>query len=720
MVGKASVVLITILLSLASLLAPAEAQSRPAVLPGTKEISITDPPGDVKWTTQAGNQTPPTSTEYLDVLRLWMNNETLDEIELGIQLDSLTNPSPQPFVPVASRSLAIEFFFGESHYFVTPLVTATGEGCGGGVMSRRVYLDATRTSYTGNSYCIKAESDLAEGTIRFFLPRHGIRNETNKLFGPGDVLVGLHTVVRTYDPAEPFFAFAGQPSSTGFEDRAPDLGVGPEFRSTLGEAFSAGDLRLFAENPVRVSNGESTTFVYTVSLSNHGDATATVSLEAANVLDGWIVRVPARLDVPAKQTIEFPVILSMGFSHSHSDIVYFQVRAQHLDDLESHSEINLGVFWTDIPQPAGHHNKLWLHSGTGRLGYGLGIPFGPMVCEYKEAWLSALEVEIDPNAVEEEIAPCTWDTVYAVVAPQDTLTNTVRWSFPMRPSLLIGLDFDIDDPGNFVTSVRSPVAVTRAELSARLMYYTPQSKEGCEPCNGQSILLAEGRAPARAMSANTPAQFEVPLAFLKEADLLPYAPQSNLYIALSLSTDTPNHVPNVSAKETAPAIIPKDTVLTLPLLEYHDPVDQAFDAVGSMGLVATGPFEKFVNPGKGALFGFEVVNNGVVAQDVMLQIEGHNRDWARFLEGESISLGVGEKRNVTLLVEVPDSASAGERAELFAVAQSKADANVVALARLRASVIPEEQQSFPDERPLLGDAAGGVPGPSLIAFLAVL
>ena len=689
-----------------------QAQPPAPALPGTKEISITDPRGDVGWATPAGTQPPPVSSEHLDILRVWMNNESLDSLEVGLQLAELDPPSELSFLPALSREVNVVWTFGDVDFVVHFLNVVGPTTCASNAyLDRRIYFDETKTSWTGNSYCLETDVDGPSGTVVFTIPRTSLRNESETLFGPGHALTGFHASVYTYDPVQILVnALApGNNVPTRFEDRAPDSGAGPDFRSTLGETFSSGHLSLFSLDPVRVSNGESTTFVYEVKLSNFATHAVSVGLESEHHQDGWTVRVPARLDVPAQTTIEFPVILSMGFSHGHSDIVYFQVRAQDLADASASSEINLGVFWTDIPQPAGHHDKLWLHSGPTRASYGIAIPFGPMVCETRSVWMNALEKDVDPLAEDAEVPGCAWDSIAVAFDTENFTRNQLLWSIPLRPGLLIGLDFDIVREGSFVTEMRSPFPVTGA-VGASLVYHDPEANvPGCDTCRGRSIRIGEGESQPRSMGANAPALFEIPLTFSDEADLLPYKPSANIFLVVRFTSDRPNHTPNVATSGTSVTLLPKSSLLTLPLIEYHDPIDQSFQAVGSLRLEGNQRFEKPVNPGRAVLFSFTLTNTDKVERDVLLAVEGHNREWARFLEGDAIHLGPSEARNVTLVVEVPDVASEGERAELFAIAQAKDDPNVVALARLRATVVDPARHPVQDERPALANEASGIP-----------
>lgn len=712
-------------LAVLALQMPTSWSQSPAPGEGARESRVSDPEGDVRLVAPASNQSAPAGYyDHLDVRNVWISNETLDRIEAGIRLKKLDPPVPGDGVPFVSRAVVIRFDLGKSNYYVRPFTGAVSSFCPeGGILERRSYFGPG--SYAVNSYCVKMVVERESNTIRFFLPRQYMQNETRAVFGPGHVLANLHAVARASTPvAELVPALVPGSSAPGFEDRAPDRGAGPEYRSVLGEGFSTGTLKLFAPHPIRVSNGESTTLVYPVLLTNEGPADANVILSVENPELSWNVRVPARLHVGARETIQFPSILSMGFTHRHGEIAYFQVRAEDANDPGTFSLLHLGVFWTDTPQPAGHHDKLWLHSGPGELSAGLGFPFGPFVCEFAATWMNPLEKDPGPTTTDEEVPSCTYDTAMAFFAPNEVAQPTVRWFFPLSPSLLIGLDFDLNRTGMLATEIRSPFSANRASLVAQINYFDPERKRpNCTDdfCTGMWVAIALGQSDPTSLPLGGRTRFEVPLAIRPMADFLPYKKEANILLQLNLTTDVPNHPPNTNTRDTAPLLAPKASLLVLPLVEYHDPIDQAFQAVGSLALKLQGVFEKPVNPGHAAVFAFILSNEGAAEQEIQLEAEGTNRDWARFTGDSTFRLAPRTGRNFTLVVDVPDYAAPGDRVELFVVAQSLTDSNVVAIARLRATVVDPEVQLVPDEAHLLeAEPEAGLPGLSILLTLLIV
>ncbi|MBI2079041.1 MAG: hypothetical protein HYT80_11870, partial [Euryarchaeota archaeon] len=190
---------------------------------------------------------------------------------------------------------------------------------------------------------------------------------------------------------------------------------------------------------------------------------------------------------------------------------------------------------------------------------------------------------------------------------------------------------------------------------------------------------------------------------------------------LALTADTPQGVYG-SGHPPAAQIKPKGSLITLPLREYHDPIDQGFLSVGTIRLTALGDHDKAVNPGKGAVFRFDLTNSGLDDQVLRLSAEGINAGWASIHEGENMRVPADSNRQVSVIVRAPDDANEGERAELFLVAESLDNPSIVALGRVRARVVSAETTQIPDEAATLSPDAStnGTPGPSLAIVLGTL
>lgn len=677
---------------------------------------IIDPADDAR---QIGpNSDQPDNGEHpqADILEVWIGNETLETVEFGIRLKELQGPGGDP-APLPLGLVDLSVAPGFTIYWSLGLsnfsIQAGGEitNCGGSDYSlRRQYPRGSSTNCGG----FEPEVDAEGRSLRFTIPRERLVNETDVPFGPGADITNFYATASV--PISP------GPAGTTARDRAPDEAFGPLYHSTLAGEEGSGAFTLTALQPVRVSNGESTTLVYPVDIANLEDTPRVVHMTVKNDMPDWQIRVPARLQIAAKETITFPVILSMGFSHDHGGLTTFDVRAQDTTDPTVWAKVRLGVYWLDTPQPAGHHDTLWLHSG-GSHGYGFG--FGGQ-CSTMGLWFNPREIEPDGAATEGDAAGCDFTPGDPAALGSYGEGQTFTWMAPLDPPLAIGLDFDLERTGHFTVGVKSKIATTSATLRMQLLYCdTDLEPEPSDPylifarCTGKWVLLADA-SDTRALSANGQADFDLEFTPTAEADFLPFTRESNLMLYVTLQSEQFMTPPGQSNQQIGPLLVVKGSKITLPLIEYHDPIDQAFQNVGALELDARDNFEKPINPGRRSLFTFDLANRGTVPQTVELQIEGHNREWARIVGPTTVELVPGAKSNFTILSEAPVTASVGERAELFIVAQSQTDPNVVAIARLRSTVVDPQSQDVPDEDPAKFERdAEGAPGLGLVAILAV-
>ena len=690
---------LVVILALAPLLGTAQAQS-PDDEAGS--IHVSDPAGDVRIS--PNNSTAPSQFSYLDLLGFWVSNESLYEIEFGLQLADLEEPA----VDGGSREVGIFFNFGKAQHTAS---FRGGPSCAGNFRS-----DFGNSIY---SRCVDAEVDLDAGIARFRVPREYIVNDTFVMFGSGHKLDGFYA----YATAAPDLGgFVSARETLTVYDRAPDFGVGPVYESALGNSTSSGALRLQTPEPVRLSNGESTTLVYPLTIYNDADRDDDVLITIQNPEPAWSLRVPPRVKVAAHGEVTVPVILSMGFEHRHGQIAYFHVRAESIEDKQSWSVIDLGVFWLDIPQPAGHHNKLWFHSGPVNpvplRGFSVGLGVNVATCAgARLIWMNPLEEDESQNAEDGPAPACPFGETDVFPPPTYATEPTAEWYLPLVPELLIGLDFDLTRTAQLVTSVRSATTSTAASLDAILLYCDPTNATGPSGCTNKQI--AHGTGGPVALAAGAERQFEIELAVNESADHLPFQRNSNLGLLLRLLTETPSHPPNTGGGGTGPELIIAGSELVLPLIEYHDPIDQAFQAVGTLHLESLSPFEKPLNPGRTALFVFDVRNEGDRPQTLLASVEGPNLDWATILPVEEFEVPAKGRRNLTIAVTAPDDASPEERAELFVVLESKTDPNVIAISRLRATVVDPAAQDVPNEDPAASEnTADGTPGFEAFAIAA--
>lgn len=691
-----------------------------------------DESGDPMMTSPTGEQEPPAGDySHVDIQEAWIGGETEETIQVGVTMGSADNQGVGPFSWWQRGFIYVYFALDNVEYRVASL----SGGCYEEDQARGQLqvLDRSNGFYRG----ITCLDTTVDGTSFIYtVPK-------------AEVVDADHVPLRYDDTLQGFYAEAFAmvaPGIGGFwivpqvtedvvvRDRAPDSGFGPIFRAVLGTT-GVGDVHLLIEEPVRVSNGEATTIVYELDLLNDGTEEDVILLQTKGVPGDWTVRVPSKLTVAPGETVRFPVILSMPFTHNHGTTELFEVHAESSNNPDHYSVAELGVFWTEIPQPAGHHNKMYLHSANPEAENPFEQAFLTLY-GFTRTWFNPLPPGEDPDPdADDEPVPAYFNTFFFPGNDDTANTHRAFWDFPLSPALLIGLDFDMDRSGGedsyFATVIEGSAPAENAHIVATLRYCDPGTQDPDDDdgpgggqgfgCPGEWVDIATGVSGKQPLNRGQLTEFVAPLDIKPVADILPYKRDANLHLNVQLVSDAPQNANLPEPKPLMHVDDPQTTVLVLPLVEYHDPVDQAFEDVGTLKIEALDEFEKPVNPGEVTYFRFTVENAAEAEQDVAVGLEGVNQAWAQFLEGDEMTLDAGEERNLTLEVAVPIEAVAGERAELFVIVESVDDPNVVAVSRLRASVVDPAEQDVEDEAGKYAvEEGGGSPGVGTAALAMTL
>ncbi|HEX9815378.1 MAG TPA: hypothetical protein VGB18_00240 [Candidatus Thermoplasmatota archaeon] len=693
-------------------------------------VRIDDAPKDVQFVagTRAGTPAQNASSlgpqfDHIDILKVVVGEETDTEFKVALHLAALDPPATNTGFPF--RLLYFSYgqldwliFVGGCRQFGTSDAPAEVAGC---LMYRENPAAQPRQVKT-----IPAEK--ADGAFVFTINKFDIFNEQRLPAQYGQTLNGIYAYASQTYATTQFLPSADLVGSVSAFDRAPDGGY-----SKLDYVFSRGSgghgaLGLTSPDPIRVSNGEATTIVYMSKVHNEGDQDLKVQLSAKDVRPDWLIRVPALVHVPAHTSVEFPVVLTMPFSHDHGRTIMFTVRADAIEDPKSFAELKLGVWWTDVPQPSAHHNgEMWFHSAPADFGE---FPeAAATVAPFKQYWFNSIEDDPNPLADDGD-APaffndyffCPFSGGSPTPDPANCKTPpnfTSSWFFPLSPSLLIGLDFDLAKTGLLLSTVRASMPATQATMEVELRYCDPEAgatrgqggfNRNATACSNYQTILATGSL-TRAITAQQASLFEVPLTVEPTADYLPFKRGANIGLRVKLVTDVPQ---NLFLTEPRPAFQIKSSQLFLPLIEFHDTLADEYLELGAVRVTPLDPYEKKVNPGRTTLFRFEVENNDDAVQHLRLDLEGVNAAWAVVAGVRELTLDVRQKSNFTVAVVAPADAVDEERAELVVVAQSLDEPAVSGIGRMRATIVSGED--IPDESGMIQAAAKtDTPAPGLAA-----
>ncbi len=529
----------------------------------------------------------------------------------------------------------------------TPSTQATFQQSDGQRYSRVLDLDVTEDLAASTLSIVLSKNSIIslEGHAPIFgsqLPNVTVRAWTSIGFGPG---------------------------ASRIEDQMPDAAPGVIVYELGG--YANGHLALEAPDPVRVSNGGATTFVFQAHLQNSdtADDAATIKLEGAPA--DWDTLVQPGQRIPAEDERPIFALITIPFGHQHGGFSGFNMTATSSRDPSITASIRFGVLYTPIPMPAGHHPEIFLHASAEDTGV-VAQTFGSTTNT-----MSTVEDHADDVA--EALA-------------ERTMNGGAAWDIPLGPALALGLDFDLNRTGalEFNLLGRRPGAAT---ISAELLLVRGDEE------------LVSLVAPVSA-DVTLDAQAATPVALVltpsAESDYVPYASGQNLLLRLRLES-TPQF-PCCPTPDGTPAIVTGSFRMPLPLNEYADlPVwDEGIES--SVQLTTLEPVERDARPGTTVTYTFTVTNNGDATDEVELGVVGAGAEGAAYLPDGKVELSPGASVTATLAVRIPADAVAGDRLEAVFIARSETDPSNIALVRTATTVSPDAANE--DEEQAFRDAAG--------------
>jgi hypothetical protein len=451
-----------------------------------------------------------------------------------------------------------------------------------------------------------------------------------------------------------------------------------------------GHARLSSDDPTRSSNGEATTFVFQVRGHNLDLKEDTFSLSTKNVLPTWDVKLPAsQVTIPANGTIVFPVLVTTPFAHVHGRFDPFVVEMTSLSDSATVGRIQLGIRYANPPQPTGHHPMVWFHSQPGADD-----TVTPALAQAFGVNINTIFMNADDKDPTDESAPVpgSYDTEGLDSANMPRVTY--QWTIPLSPGLELGLDFDLKDTmaeHRFVSvPITNVVPMQQSVLSGYLAYYEPpngtRSGPGGNNLGPETVLADIVPTTPVDVGVQTETPFKADVAARPASDFIGYRLHASMVLYLNL-TFTRADIPNFGPRD-APVIAPGGK-MQLPLLEYHDPVNQVF--VSNVDLLADNQ-QRLQNAGKTSIFNLTLQNRGTTDANFLVELTGTNVAWATLLAPSAImSVPAGGKVAFHVAVAVPADAVAGTSQEpnqcnIIVSATNQADFNERALVRLVTTV----------------------------------
>jgi len=545
------------------------------MLPSAQAQLLTDPLGDVE-ARPLGLAGAPASWDRADLTALDIE-ETPSALRFTVSVAALTEGEPTP----DSALVLIHMRHGDAWYMLhftqsedngapfAYLHRSSGpSGWGPVIASPRAVLDASAGTFT-------AEIDRSH-----FVDGDGTPPEKGHALE--DLRVGAYasaTYSTLYTPVTEGGANIG--------DEMPDAGGDParwDFQYGGGEA--QGPVGLGVDPPFRASNGEATTYRLMVTVENLDDADATYRLTTPGLPSNWQVHVAGdQLKVAAGGQATFPVHVTTPFSHQHSAVVAFDVRVERADDPGVFASREVGVHYHTVPQPAGHHDTLHLHSAAWS---DIAETVNPMLGG-TDGQLSMNAMAEDPGDALEPIRGTSW-----LAAGEQHFA----WTACLAPELAMGLDFDLARDGALDAVFASTVPMSAASLQGELLWLgSGEEMRFCSPSSfGEREQVVLGALAPQTVEIGPAGEAVVQAVFepAAVADRVEHTVGANLVLRVEMVVPVP------ALGGTGGVDLMPGATLRLPLLEYHDEPDFVMPENGSMAHDPEGVFVPAQEEGKDA------------------------------------------------------------------------------------------------------------------------
>lgn len=663
------------------------------ILPAMGQVVLVDDPeGDVRLSMPDGRFRLPSGDQfrYVDLVEAGIWSEGQEEITFYVRPADISEDSEHP-VPYGDPIYEIRFRHGLQGYrvliqlFLENAGTAAASGGASPQTFAQLQEEVETEVYEPLADAV-AEVDIGAGVVRAIVPRAPILDHNQAPLSIDAKLTGFSATARS-------MGWFGVPLFTGTTaalvlgppmayDRAPDSYFDDtEYTTTAGPLLHKGNLVAGSSDPVRWTNGEATTFVYRIRLTNLQAGDLGVTMSYAGTQPNWQVAFSDRFIVPGDSAINVTFHVAIPFNHQHNALHPFEVHFTTPDNAHT-ATARLGVFWPPIPQPAGHHNELWFHSQQRPTTN----PFDPQ--NEVHAWVSAANAQAD---VRDEMLPVPPD----VVRPPDQAGRMeAAWRMLLEPSLRMGLDFDLTKTGQGTILMDFPVLVQNPELELSIRHY---DRRFIIP----RVTTISHTTVSLGADASGLTEFTLPEIVLREkADLIRYVEAADLEFNVTLRGTIPS-VGFVHLEEATPRLIVDGSGMTLPMFEYHDPLDATFftDASATVEIGELGSARE-VNAGKKIVYNMYLQYDGVFESDFTVELSGH-QTWASVLGAERFTMEPGDRREVAIAVAPPADATPGTYDTTVRLV-SVTNAAVSAGATLRTTVVPgdaiEDESELAEEK----------------------
>lgn len=416
-----------------------------------------------------------------------------------------------------------------------------------------------------------------------------------------------------------------------------------------------GPIQAFVKNPVRFSNGEATVFHWPVRIENDGPRSEELLVAASSSNPQFMVEVPPVASIASGATDYVNVFVETPFAHRHGVTEVVKLTMTN-DDVAL--AIALGIEYPAIPQPAGHHNVLFGHGSEHATLIGSG---------FRTYWLNPTPDDDRSNL---ERFPANDGTCLDGAES----TDGHSWWLPLDPSLRIGLDARIDEPGRLDVTLSNaylrPAGTLYAEIKlldevASMVSTNPESRSINVGAMVAAAELDASHGPdARALSMDLPIPSVI--------DML--APQSILNLGLVVVFCEDRLPGDVTTTGTVQSIFAlplyhlENVLVHLPLNEYFDAVE--VEATAASVQLRSGETRVEAPPGAAVLFEVDL-EGATPGASYRARLLGPHVDYARIYGAPEFRATDGEA--VAVGFHVPHEASAGDAYEVVLLVEAVDD-----------------------------------------------
>ncbi len=508
---------------------------------------LEDPAGDVEASSYNNSSGAPGNWQAVDLLALGIVEEP-EDLLFTVDIEGL--PDCEGGQCINAGDLRTYFQYGELGYYVQQGVDALGNAYGqlhsvtpGGVDGPAI---ATN---------LGATLDIQDSSVTAKVPRDLIVDEAGT--PPIKDRSITHILTRSYSQ----FSFGGPDvTNSGSDDMLvirDQMGFDApaNFTFQFGGSTFQGTLQALSPAPFRASNGGAATYRYDINLLHTGDAETTLDIKVEGLPQGWSFQRPnGTLTVGPATQKDFAVLIHTPSGHQHGGSDVFHIAITDAGDKANWARVELGVHYLSVPQPAGHHPTLWLHSlSDGTIATATAL-FGN---DGGRIWMNTLEE--DPG--DEQVPIVGQEGVGGFQA------QTTRWSICMIPNLRLGLDMDLSQTGRLEVPIGGTAPHTGVQLTGRLLHIAgPEPLDFCDPSlynrrDQAEIARFDGGATQDIL--NNVQSFTLTATPLPAGDYIPYEPGAQLVLELEATFTGGDPGPGGLA-------IHPGGRLDLPLLEYYD------------------------------------------------------------------------------------------------------------------------------------------------------